>query len=88
MLFVAIQCKADEVRFMQAGVEKVRFSLEIAVFVKVPPVGSGGQRSIQLSYGRTVCNAHSLTGRGPRFNPENERAGVRSRRQARCGNRA
>ena len=71
MLFVAIQCKADEVRFMQAGVEKVRFSLEIAVFVKVPPVGSGGQRSIQLSYGRTLCATRgSLPVRGPRFNPE------------------
>jgi hypothetical protein len=54
MLFVAIQCKADDVSFMQSGMDKLRFSLEIAVFVKVPPVGSGGQRSIQLSYGRTM----------------------------------
>jgi protein-tyrosine phosphatase len=36
--------------------------------------GSGGQRSIQLSYGRTNATHDSLAVRGPRFNPESELA--------------
>ena len=51
----ATWCKASEANLAQSGVQKYHFSLKTTVFVKVPPVGSGGQRSIQLSYGRTRC---------------------------------